>query len=271
MPSTPGAAETEASLVAARHALETLAMSERNGCALGAATASSATGGRSAACSTGPQPASASNPGAVASRRSIGRRRHRTGRRNPGQRSGARVRRRAAAAAAPRFVRSARSAGRSPRRILSLRPRGPARPARSPALTRVPARPALGLPREEKPRSEHYRAQHEIGREGDQWVPQHAGRERDAQERGLKPKSSPIASHTPRIVCDRRGSATGFCCVSIIHSVGEISLPITQQEPCQTRKCLSANSLGESRASSGKSRHPHGLRVGNSHLMLQVR
>ena len=39
MPSTPGAAETEASLVAARHALETLAMSERNGCALGAATA----------------------------------------------------------------------------------------------------------------------------------------------------------------------------------------------------------------------------------------
>jgi uncharacterized protein DUF6975 len=39
MPSTPGAGETEASLVAARHALETLAMSERNGCALGAATA----------------------------------------------------------------------------------------------------------------------------------------------------------------------------------------------------------------------------------------
>jgi hypothetical protein len=39
MPSTAGAAETEASLVAARHALETLAMSERNGCALGAATA----------------------------------------------------------------------------------------------------------------------------------------------------------------------------------------------------------------------------------------
>ena len=39
LPSTPGAAETEASLVAARHALETLAMSERTGCALGAATA----------------------------------------------------------------------------------------------------------------------------------------------------------------------------------------------------------------------------------------
>jgi hypothetical protein len=39
LPSTPGAAETESSLVAARHALETLALSERDGCALGAATA----------------------------------------------------------------------------------------------------------------------------------------------------------------------------------------------------------------------------------------
>lgn len=38
LPSTPGAAETESSLVAARHALETLATSERNGCALGAVT-----------------------------------------------------------------------------------------------------------------------------------------------------------------------------------------------------------------------------------------
>jgi hypothetical protein len=39
LPSTPGAAETEASLLAARHALETLATSERDGCAIGAATA----------------------------------------------------------------------------------------------------------------------------------------------------------------------------------------------------------------------------------------
>lgn len=39
IPSTPGAAQTEASLVAARHALETLANSERQGCAIGAATA----------------------------------------------------------------------------------------------------------------------------------------------------------------------------------------------------------------------------------------
>jgi hypothetical protein len=39
LPSTPGAAETESSLLAARHALETLAQSERSGCALGAATA----------------------------------------------------------------------------------------------------------------------------------------------------------------------------------------------------------------------------------------
>jgi hypothetical protein len=39
LPSTPAAGETESSLVAARHALETLAMSEREGCSLGAATA----------------------------------------------------------------------------------------------------------------------------------------------------------------------------------------------------------------------------------------
>lgn len=38
-PSTAGAAQTEAALVAQRHALETLALSERKGCALGAATA----------------------------------------------------------------------------------------------------------------------------------------------------------------------------------------------------------------------------------------
>ncbi|WP_300974566.1 hypothetical protein [Sphingomonas sp. LHG3406-1] len=39
IPSTPGAAETEAALLAQRHALETLARSERSGCAVGAATA----------------------------------------------------------------------------------------------------------------------------------------------------------------------------------------------------------------------------------------
>jgi hypothetical protein len=39
LPSTPGAAETEASLMAQRNALEILASSERNGCALGAVTA----------------------------------------------------------------------------------------------------------------------------------------------------------------------------------------------------------------------------------------
>ena len=39
IPSTPGAAESEATLVAQRHALEILARSERKGCALGAATA----------------------------------------------------------------------------------------------------------------------------------------------------------------------------------------------------------------------------------------
>ena len=39
LPSTPAAAETEATLVSQRHAIETLAKSERRGCALGAATA----------------------------------------------------------------------------------------------------------------------------------------------------------------------------------------------------------------------------------------
>ena len=39
LPGTPGAAETEASLMAQRHALEILASSERAGCAFGAATA----------------------------------------------------------------------------------------------------------------------------------------------------------------------------------------------------------------------------------------
>lgn len=38
-PSTAGSAETEGTLLAQRHALETLATSERRGCALGAATA----------------------------------------------------------------------------------------------------------------------------------------------------------------------------------------------------------------------------------------
>ena len=38
LPSTPGAAETESTLVSQRHAIETLAKSERRGCALGAAT-----------------------------------------------------------------------------------------------------------------------------------------------------------------------------------------------------------------------------------------
>ncbi|URD62027.1 hypothetical protein M8312_05835 [Sphingomonas sp. KRR8] len=38
-PSTPGHAETEAAMLAQRHALETLAQSERQGCALGTATA----------------------------------------------------------------------------------------------------------------------------------------------------------------------------------------------------------------------------------------
>jgi hypothetical protein len=39
VPSTPGAAQTESALLSQRHAIETLAKSERRGCALGAAVA----------------------------------------------------------------------------------------------------------------------------------------------------------------------------------------------------------------------------------------
>jgi hypothetical protein len=39
VPSTPGAADSDAAVIAQRHAVEMLAQSERNGCALGAATA----------------------------------------------------------------------------------------------------------------------------------------------------------------------------------------------------------------------------------------
>ncbi len=39
IPSTPGSAETQSTLSAQRHAIETLALSERRGCALGATTA----------------------------------------------------------------------------------------------------------------------------------------------------------------------------------------------------------------------------------------
>ena len=39
LPSTPGSVETENAIQAQRHAIETLARSERRGCALGAATA----------------------------------------------------------------------------------------------------------------------------------------------------------------------------------------------------------------------------------------
>src|SRR6476469_1565416 len=35
---------------------------------------------------------------------------------------------------------------------------------------------------------------------------------------GLKPKSSPIASQAPKIVCERRGRATWFSCSDIIQT-----------------------------------------------------
>ena len=61
LPSTPGSAETEASLVAARHALETLAASERKAVLWAQRPRSLATGGPYAASSTGQPPASGLN------------------------------------------------------------------------------------------------------------------------------------------------------------------------------------------------------------------
>ena len=120
MPSTPGAAESESSLVAARHALETLAMSERDGCALGAATAWSATGGRSAGCSTAPRRACGIDVPAPslpdeASVIDVIERSAET----PVERTGPGIRRRTIAAPAPRPARPARSPRRRPRRLLS--------------------------------------------------------------------------------------------------------------------------------------------------------
>ena len=119
LPSTPGAAETESSLVAARHALETLAMSERDGCALGAATA--------LVCDWWPVrrllDRAAARVGIEAPAPSLpdedfGDRDRRLRCGDAGQRSRARLRRGAIAAPAPSLVRPARSEGRSARRIL---------------------------------------------------------------------------------------------------------------------------------------------------------
>ncbi len=118
MPSTPGAAETEASLLAQRHALEILARSERRGCALGAAAslvgdwppirslldrAAARVGLDSAAVRT--------------SRRSFAQRSDQCLLGHSGKRASARLRRRAIAAPAPRPVRPPRSPGQRPRRL----------------------------------------------------------------------------------------------------------------------------------------------------------
>src|SRR4051794_30674928 len=53
---------------------------------------------------------------------------------------------------------------------------------------------------------------------------------------GLNPKSSPIASHTPRMVCDRRGRATILSCAFITSLHRQIFVLFTEQEPCQFEK-----------------------------------
>ena len=119
LPSTPGAAETESSLSAARHALETLANSERKGCALGAATAlvgdwwpirrllDRAATRAGLEC-----------PAPVTARRSLGNRGYRRCLRRSRVRSRPCVWRRTAFASASRAVRFARGEGLGTRRFL---------------------------------------------------------------------------------------------------------------------------------------------------------
>ena len=189
LPSTPGAAETEASLVAARHALETLATSERDGCALGAATA--------LVCDWWPV------------RRLLDRAAARVGTEAPAPSLPdeasvvAIVDRAADSPGAPAHWRSAESSCCSSTAPCSTC----SKPAPKPAATIKPPsrsscflvarhrpRPAsrgcrccLRL-REEQARSEHQRAQREIGAERPHRAVEHARRERDAQESRVEPE-----------------------------------------------------------------------------------
>ena len=142
MPSTPGAAETEAACL--RSAMRWKFSRRRSAAAARLAPPPrwSATGGRSAACSTAPRRGPASiRPAPVASRRSLARRGDQCLLGHAGERARARLRRRAIAAPAPRPVRPARSPRRSARRL--LKEKGPCEagaPPSSAHVTRSPRR-----------------------------------------------------------------------------------------------------------------------------------
>ena len=118
LPSTPGAAETEATLVAQRHAIETLADSERRGCALGAATALMADWPAvRAVLDRAADRMGMQKPALTLPDQDFDRPSHRRRHRRHGQRTRARLRRRATAPPEPRPVRPARSPRRRPRRL----------------------------------------------------------------------------------------------------------------------------------------------------------
>ena len=211
MPSTPGAAETEASLVAARHALETLAMSERERLRAwrrdrpGWRLVADPPPARSCCCRAGierPAPSLPDEASVVAVIDAPAD--------TPGQRTRPGIRRRAAAAPAPRSVRSARSPRRSARRLLScLRPRSRSSFDCSISAMRRLAAAALAASRAGRAgaRQNHQRRARNRRRSPIIGLHEHRSRRTGcARSTGLNPKSSPIASHTPKIVCDRSGS-----------------------------------------------------------------
>ena len=166
LPSTPGAAETEASLVAARHALERWPCRSATVARSAPPPPSSATGGRSAACSTAPRPAPGSNRLRLASRRSFGPGGYRAAAPNSRERARPGLRRRATAAAASRACSTCSKRARKPAATIKRR-------WRSHSLCSFAAPTARPFPqlltfalREQQPRHEHGRAQHEIGADG---------------------------------------------------------------------------------------------------------
>src|SRR5437870_8453205 len=96
---------------------------------------------------------------------------------------------------------------------------------------------------------------------------------------GLKPKSSPMPSHTPRMVCWRKGRATysfeasefGLCCADIVHSIGQ-AVALFRARAVPNRKKLDLHRFTLWRGSPVRIiRHVWRPTVGNLHRVLQVR
>ena len=256
LPSTPGAAETEASLVAARHALETLAMSERDGCALGAATALVGDWWPvrrlldRAATRAGTEAPAPSLPD-----ESLGRLDRRHCDRDSRKRTSTGLRWRAAAAPAPRALRPARSARRSPRRILSgARPLRRARSARwrRPAIGCDSATSVTFALREDQPRSEHDQPEREIGADRNRRVPQDDRRERHAQEHGVEPEilANRFADAKDRVRPQRKGDLVVLRVPSFTPSA-KFQCPLLSKSRANSRKSKPSNGLAVLQARRG--------------------